>query len=199
MRLFRSPLAALAIVTLALPLAAPMAAAPALAASYSIDNAHTSVLFKTTHLGVSPFWGRFNSVTGTFDYDAAKPELSKVRFEIDVNSIFTADKKRDDHLKGPDFFSAKQFPKITFESTAVKSGKAAGSLSVTGALTIRGVKKTITVELAKTGEGKDPWGGERIGFEGSFVINRLDYGVSYMPEGLGKDVTIVVAVEGIKG
>lgn len=198
MRLFRSTLTALA---LALPLAAPTLglATSAHAAPYTIDNSHTSVLFKTTHLGVSPFWGRFNNVSGSFQYDAAKVDASKVQFEIDVNSIFTADKKRDDHLKGPDFFSAKQFPKITFESTSVKAGKAAGSLSVTGTLTVRGTKKTITVELAKTGEGKDPWGGERIGFEGSFVINRLDYGVSYMPEGLGKDVTIVVAVEGIKG
>lgn len=196
MRLFRSTLAALA---LSLPLAAPTLAGSAHAANYSIDNAHTSVLFKTTHLGVSPFWGRFNSVTGSFEYDATKPEASKVRFEIDVNSIFTADKKRDDHLKSPDFFSAKQFPKITFESTSVKAGKAAGSLSVTGTLSVRGTNKTITVELTKTGEGKDPWGGERVGFEGSFVINRLDYGVSYMPDGLGKDVTIVVAVEGLKG
>lgn len=195
MRFTRSFAAAL--VLAASPLAALAPAASA--ASYTVDNSHTSVLFKTTHLNVSPFWGRFNKVSGAFEFDAANAAASKLAIEIDVGSIFTSDKKRDDHLKSPDFFNAKQFPTISLKSTSVKAGSRAGSYLVTGDLTIRGITKNVTVELTKTGEGKDPWGGERIGFEGAFTINRLDYGVSYMPDALGKDVTIVVTVEGIKG
>ena len=195
MRFTRSLAAALVLAVS--PLAAFVPAASA--ANYTVDNGHSSVLFKTTHLNVSPFWGRFNKVSGAFTFDAANPAASKLAVDIDVGSIFTAEKKRDDHLKSPDFFNAKQFPTITLRSTAVKAGSRAGSYLVTGDLTIRGVTKSISVELTKTGEGKDPWGGERIGFEGSFTVNRLDYGVSYMPDALGKDVTIVVTVEGIKG
>lgn len=195
MRFTRSLAAALVLATSPLMAFVPAASA----ANYTVDNVHTSVLFKTTHLNVTPFWGRFNKVTGTFAFDAANAAASKLAIEIDVGSIFTAEKKRDDHLKSPDFFNAKQFPTITFASTAVKAGNKSGSYLVTGDLTIRGIKKSITVEFTKTGEGKDPWGGERIGFEGQFTVNRLDYGVSYMPDALGKDVTIVVTVEGIKG
>jgi len=180
-------------------LASPLAlATPAAAASYTVDSTHTSVLFKVMHLGVAPYWGRFNKVDGSFSFDPANVGASTLKVGIDVNSIFTADKKRDDHIKSPDFFSAKLFPRITLESTAVRAGAKANTYVVTADLTIRGVKKTLTIELTKTGEGKDPWGGERIGFEGSFVVNRLDFGVSYMPDGLGKEVTIVVAVEGVK-
>lgn len=180
---------------LSLLLALPL---PASAASYEIDSSHSSVLFKTHHLGIAPFWGRFNKLSGQFEYDASNPAASRLSVGIDVNSIFTADRKRDDHLKGPDFFNAKQFPTITLKSTAVRAGARPGNYTVTADLTVRGVTRSVTVTLEKTGEGKDPWGGERIGFEGRFTINRLDYGVSYMPDGLGKDVTIVVAVEGIK-
>ena len=179
--------------------AAPLAAAtPAMAATYTIDGTHTSVLFKVSHLGIAPYWGRFNKIEGRFDYDPANAAASRLSVEIDANSIFTAEKKRDDHLKSPDFFSAKQFPKITLQSTAVKPGARPGTYVVTADLTIRGTKKPITFELTKTGEGKDPWGGERVGFEGTFTVNRLDFGVSYMPDGLGRDVTIIFAVEGVK-
>jgi len=177
----------------------PLGAAPAaMAAAYEVDGSHSSVLFKVSHFGIAPFHGRFNKVGGTFEYDAAKVAASTLTVEIDANSIFTADKKRDDHLKSPDFFNAKQFPTITFKSKAVTAGARANTYRVEGQLTLRGVTKPVTIELVKTGEGKDPYGAERVGFEGTFTINRLDYGVSFMPDGLGKEVTITVAVQGVK-
>lgn len=188
----------LALLGLALALPA-LAATSASAASYAIDNVHTSVLFKVSHFGIAPFYGRFNSVAGTFEFDGAAPAKSKLSLQIDVASIFTAERKRDDHLKSPDFFNAKQFPTITLESTAVKAGTAKDTFVVEANLTVRGVTKAVTFTMTKTGEGSDPMGNARIGFEGSFTINRLDYGVSYAPEGLGKDVTVMFSVEGIKG
>jgi polyisoprenoid-binding protein YceI len=196
MRPLRSLAAAFAIT--AAPLAVSVLSTPAVAATYEVDNSHSAVLFKTDYLGVSPFWGRFNKLQGQFDYDAKTPGASKLAVSIDVDSIFTADKKRDDHLKSPDFFNAKLFPKITLASAAVKAGPRPGSYLVDADLTVRGVTKRVSFELNKTGEGKDPWGGQRVGFEGSLTIDRFDFGINYMPDGLGKEVTIVFAVQGIK-
>lgn len=186
---------------LALSLAiSPLAlATPALANQYQVDAGHSAVLFKVSYANVSPFWGRFNKFEGQFTFDPQDLARANVRFEIDTESIYTADKKRDDHLKSPDFFSAKQFPKITFAAASIKAGSKAGTYLASGNLTLRGVTKPVTVELVKTGEGKDGYGKERIGFEATFTINRFDFGVSYMPDGLGKDVTIVVGISGVKG
>ena len=191
MKLIRTLLASLALASIGV-------AASASAAEYDVDGVHSSVIFKVRHNGVAPFYGRFNKVNGTFSFDAANATAAKLSFQIDVDSIFTAEKKRDDHLKSPDFFNAKQFPTITFTSRAVKAGAKPDTYTVDGDLTVRGVTKPISIELTKTGQGKNPMGGESIGFEGTFVLNRLDYGVSYAPDGLGRDVTVIVAVEGIK-
>ncbi len=181
--------------TLVALMAVPVVAAAA--DNYKVDTGHSAVIFSVSHLNIANFYGRFNKFSGTFRFDAANPGNSEVNFEVDAKSVFTADKKRDDHLRGPDFFSAKQFPKITFKSTKVRA-LGGDKYEVTGKLTLRGVSKTVKINMSKTGEGKDPWGGERIGFEGTLTVNRLDYGVNYMPDGLGKNVKLIIAVEGIK-
>lgn len=166
-------------------------AATATADTYTIDGSHSNAYFALNHLGIGMFQGMFTKVEGKI-VDGKSVDLS-----IDANSVFTANKKRDDHIKGPDFFNAKQFPKMTFKSKSMK--KAGGDkYKVAGTLTIRGVSKDITVDATRVGGGKDPWGKDRIGYWVEFKINRLDYGVSYMPEGLGKEVTIRVAVEAVK-
>ena len=161
------------------------------AAKHEVDPAHTYVLFKVNHLGIGNSWGMFRKTTGTFD-----PDKGTLDITIDANSIYTADKKRDDHLKGPDFFDTKQFPKITFESTKVETK--GDEYMVTGDLTLKGKTKPVTLTVAKTGEGKDPWGNFRTGFETSVTINRMDFGVDYMPDGLSKDVELMISVEGIR-
>jgi len=173
--------------TLAL-LAAPMSAR---AAEYDIDPAHTFVLFEVGHLGIGKAHGMFRKTTGTFD-----PEAGKLNVTIDVASLFTADKKRDDHLKGPDFFNAKQFPKITF--VAKKVAKKGDMQRVTGDLTIKGKTKPATIEMKKVGEGKDPWGKFRVGYTGTMTIDRVAFGVDYLPEGVSKDVKLTISVEGVK-
>ena len=161
------------------------------AAEYMIDPGHSFVIFEVGHLGIGKAHGMFRKTTGTFDPDAGKLEVT-----IDATSIFTANKKRDDHLKGPDFFNTKQFPKITFMGKKVqKKGK---KYMITGDLTIKGKTKTVTLAMMKVGEGKDPWGKFRAGFSGTLTINRIDFGVDYMPQGLSKDVTLTISVEGIK-
>lgn len=169
----------------------------AAADKYEVDGAHTFVLFKVSHLGVGTAYGQFNDVSGTLTVDEENPAGSSVAFEIKAGSVDTHNEKRDEHLRSPDFLSAVQFPLITFKSTGVKkSGEK--SYEVSGDLTLRGVTKPVTAKLERVGSGKDPWGNYRTGFDGSFVIKRSDFGVNFMPEALGQDVTILLAVEGIK-
>lgn len=167
------------------------------AATWKIDESHAFAVFKVMHLGIAPSYGQFMKINGDIDFDPASPEAAKISVEIDADSIFTANKKRDDHLKGPDFFDTKQFPKVTFKSTAWKK-TGDKTFAVSGDLTIKGQTKPITANVVMTGAGKDPWGNDRAGFTAEFTINRLDFGVSYMPEGLGKDVTIMLSLEGIQ-
>lgn len=179
----------LATLTLASLLSAP--AATAGAATYAIDPDHTFVLFEVKHLGLGKAHGMFRKATGKYD-----PDEGMLEVEIDAGSLYTANKKRDEHLRGPDFFNTKQFPKITFQSKTVKNK--GDDIQITGDLTIKGKTKSVDFLMKKVGEGKDPWGNFRTGYEGTLVIDRMDFGVDYMPDGLSNDVELTLAVEGIR-
>jgi polyisoprenoid-binding protein YceI len=196
-------LLALGALALAVPFAfrataIPASAAPTSAAeSWKVDAGHSSVVFRVKHF-YAPFWGRFDKVSGSVQWDAAKPEAAAVELSIDAGSVNTNDAKRDDHLRGPDFFSAKEFAAMTFKSTKVVS-KGEGQLEATGDFTMRGVTKSITVPIEVVGEGESPFKDTRAGFEATFNINRSDYGVKgYIPN-IGDEVRIVVALECVKG
>ncbi len=161
------------------------------AAEYTIDSSHTFVIFEVGHLGIGRAHGMFRKATGSFD-----PEAGTLVVNIDAQSIYTANKKRDDHLKSPDFFNVKQFPTMTLKSKKIT--KNGDSYMVSGDLTIKDKTRTVAFEMKKVGEGKDPWGNDRIGFTGTMTINRLDFGVDYMPGGLSRDVKLTLSVEGIK-
>ena len=171
--------------------------APALAAdTYTIDASHSTVLFRVKHLNVSWFHGRFNNIAGKIVWDEDPANIA-IDVTIKAASVDTNNEKRDQHLRNPDFFNAKQFPVITFKSTGVK--KLEGELyEVTGDLTLHGVKKSIQARFELAGAGEDPWGGHRAGGEAVFTIKRSDYGIDYMPDGLGDEVRITVAIEGVK-
>lgn len=169
---------------------------PVAANTYKIDTVHSSVVFKAKHQNVSWGFGRFNDVSGTITYDETKPESSKVDVTIKTESVDTANGKRDGHLKSPDFFDAKQFPTATFVSKSVKSKEK--KLAVTGDLTIRGVTKSITIDVEVTGLAKDGQGGELAGFYTEFTIQRSDFGVNYGQGGIGNDVTLMLGIEAAK-
>lgn len=174
---------------------APAAVSTNVAASYEVDTVHSSVLFKCTHLNVSNFYGRFNDFSGAIAYDPAKPEASSIAVEIKTESVDTHDEKRDMHLKSPDFLSAKEFPTATFKSKEVKKG-ADGKWSVTGDLTVRGVTKSVTCPFVVVGQAKTQMG-ERAGFEAHLTFQREDYGIKFMPDGLGAEVTLIISLEGV--
>jgi polyisoprenoid-binding protein YceI len=113
---------------------------------------------------------------------------------LKVDSIDTANQKRDEHLEGPDFFSAKQFPTIEFKSTKVTKVDDT-HYDVEGTLTLHGVNKPISVKLEKTGSGRTPMTGPIVGYATEFKIKRSDYGMKLMIGPLGDDVLLIVALE----
>lgn len=182
------------------PAAAPAPARAVAADVFKVDSAHSSVTYRIKHLNVSYHHGRFDQVEGTFLLDQNDPSSSSISLSVPADSINSNHAGRDKHLKTPDFFSAKEFPTITFKSTEVtKKGEANGetAFEVTGDLTLLGKTKPVTAEVRLTGQGPGMKGGEVAGLETTFVIKRSDFGMNYMVgKGLGDDVTITVALEG---
>ncbi|RKU28195.1 polyisoprenoid-binding protein [Candidatus Poribacteria bacterium] len=166
--------------------------------NYEIDTTHSMIIFRAKHNGVSYNYGRFNEFTGEIMISADRVIERTVEFEVKAASIDTGNKKRDQHLRSSDFFSAKQFPLITFKSTEVseKEGKA-DILEVTGDLELHGVKKSITVDAQITGRAKGKDGESLIGFESTFTIKRSEFGMTYGMASVSDDIQITVSVEAV--
>jgi polyisoprenoid-binding protein YceI len=161
---------------------------------YKVDPVHSSVVFRVNHAGLASFYGRFNSIDGTFAYHES--DASQIAFDIAIQaqSVDSNNANRDNHLRSADFFNAAEFPTITFKSTGVrKAGDAA--FDVTGDLTMRGVTKSITARLDLVGR-KEMRGQKKAGFDGEFTINRHDFNVSYGKGALGDDVKVMFGLEG---
>lgn len=174
----------------------PLTSSVCHAADYDLDNSHTSLIFGISHFGYSFTYGRFNTLAGGFSFDKENPTAASFRFEIDTSSIDTNDAKRDEHLRGPDFFDAKQFPTISFESTSVR--ETGDGLEMVGELTMHGVKKEVAIEFKYLGEGKGPYGKYRCGFSAQFLLQRGDFGIKAMAPMIGDDVSITFSFEGIQ-
>lgn len=165
--------------------------------TFKIDPVHSFAIFKIGHYNVGHVYGEFTTLTGTFVQDKEAPENSKFEVTIDANSLDTKNTSRDAHVKGPDFLSVKQFPTITFKSDSVKP-LADNQFEVAGQFTLHGVTKPITAKFTKIGEAKDPKGAFRAGGESTFTIKRSDYGVTGMLNNVGDEVTITIALEGVR-
>lgn len=167
------------------------------AAEFTIDPTHSFVEFKTKHLGYSWLAGRFNTISGTMKYDPASGESGqKISLEIDTASVDTNHSERDKHLRSADFLNVEEFPKATFVSTGYKGDANGGTLS--GDLTLHGVTKNISFDIKKIGEGKDPWGGYRAGFEGTYSLVRKDFNMGYNLGPAAEKVELDLYIEGIR-
>jgi polyisoprenoid-binding protein YceI len=169
--------------------------------TYMIDKVHSMANFKVRHL-FSKVSGTFSDVSGTIWFDRDNLEAAKVEATINVYSVDTNHKKRDNHLLSKDFFEVEKFAIMRFVSTSVEStGKNQGFIH--GELTIHGVTRLVKLSFKVLGFGPDPWGGYRSGFEAGTTIKRSDYGMNYgLGEGqggaVGNDVEITLLIEGIK-
>jgi polyisoprenoid-binding protein YceI len=190
--------AALLVPTLVVPTPADRpVAAPAV---WTIDNTHSGVGFQIRHF-VSKVRGKFTDVKGTITADESAWQNAVIEVEIATSSISTDNAKRDAHLRSPDFFAADSFPAIRFRSTRIeRTGDAA---RVHGDLTIRGVTKPVVLDGTLTGIMKSAQG-DRVGFEASTTINRLDYGVKWNRAAeaggamLGDEVKVEINIEAVR-
>jgi polyisoprenoid-binding protein YceI len=145
--------------------------------TYTIDPSHSRIGFSTRHAMVTKVRGAFNEVEGTA---TTGPDLQDARIELtmQVASVDTRSADRDGHLKSADFFDVENYPTMTFVSTEVTAVDG-DTLRVTGDLTIKDVTRPVTVDFEFAGGATDPFGNERVGFEGSTVVNRKDFGLTW--------------------
>ncbi len=171
------------------------------AGTWAIDLAHSEATFVVRHLMVSKVRGRFTKFAGTIVV-GENPLESTVEATIEAASIDTADAGRDEHLRNGDFFDVAAYPTWTFRSTGVRAD--GGDFVLTGDLTIKGVTRSVELELEFNGTEKDPWGGTRAGFSAETEISRKDFGLEYnavLESGgvvIGDKVKIGLEIEAVK-
>ncbi|MEU6485557.1 YceI family protein [Streptomyces sp. NPDC046887] len=154
---------------------------PALAAltgEYTLDPAHSSVGFTARHAMVTNVRGSFTDFDGTLKLDGTNPAASSAVIDVRIASIDTGNADRDGHLRSADFFDAEQFPEMTFRSTGAEI-VGGDDYRLTGDLTIKGVTKPLTIDLEFNGSAKDPFGNERVGFEGTAALLRSEWGLTW--------------------
>jgi polyisoprenoid-binding protein YceI len=149
-----------------------------LSGSYVIDPGHTRIGFVARHAMVTKVRGSFNEFEGSGVIDGTDFTKSTGQLTIQAASIDTRNEQRDAHLRSNDFLAMEEYPQITFVATDVRQ-TGATTLELTGDLTIRGVTNSVTIPFQFEGAATDPFGNLRVGFEGSTVINRKDYGITW--------------------
>jgi polyisoprenoid-binding protein YceI len=172
-----------------------------ISAVYSIDPVHTTVGFGVRHVMVSTAHGQFNKVAGTVLIDDADLARSKIDVTIDTASIDTRDAKRDEHLRGPDFFDVAKYPTMRFVSSRIEKA-ASGALLATGSLTLHGVTRPVTLTIESVAPpSKAPWGATLRGATATGRISRKDYGLVWNKTletggvAIGDDVDLAIDVE----
>ena len=181
--------------------AVALAGAPADPSAWRIDKTHSELTFQIRHF-MSRVRGTFRDWKGTITMsDPARWETGSVDVEIQTPSVFTDNDRRDADLRSSNFFAADSFPTITFKSTRIERN--GDTAKISGDLTIRGVTKPVVLEGHFLGLQNNANGAQRLGFDASTTVNRLDYGVKWnrAVEGggmmLGDEVKIEIAVEAV--
>jgi polyisoprenoid-binding protein YceI len=142
--------------------------------TFAIDKTHSEATFQVRHL-ITKVRGRFADFEGTISFNETQPAQSSVSFTIQAASIDTSTPDRDAHLRSDDFFAVETYPTITFESTAI-TALGGNDYQVAGNLTMRGVTKAITIPVTLVGTAVDPWGNQKLAFEGEGLRSELERG-----------------------
>ena len=165
--------------------------------TYTIDPSHTYTHFAVSHLGFSTMRGRFDQISGKLTIDRAA-KTGSIDIIIETASLNTGLKKRDDHLRSPDFFNTAEFPKATYKSTVVKFN---GDIPTTveGSLTLLGVTKSVTLAIIAFKCGKNPMNQKAMcGMDATANMKRSDFGMSYALPGVGDNLQLTLEVEAYK-
>ncbi|MFF0788731.1 YceI family protein [Streptomyces spiralis] len=150
----------------------------ALTGEYTIDPAHSTLGFVARHAMVTNVKGKFTDFTGALHLDGSDPGASTASIDVTMDSIDTGSPDRDGHLKSSDFFKTDEFPTMTFRSTKAEA-LGGDDYRITGDLTVLGVTRPLTIDLEFNGAAKDPFGNERVGFEGKAEILRSEWGLTW--------------------
>jgi polyisoprenoid-binding protein YceI len=145
---------------------------------WAIDTDHSSVDFSIRHMMIANVKGTFHNFSAVVEADVTDLTDATIDFKVELSSIDTRNKDRDAHLVSADFFDVEKFPEMTFRSTDIKKN-GEGEYNVIGELTIHGITKPETFMVTFEGQGKDPWGNEKVGFSAQGTINRADYGLTW--------------------
>jgi polyisoprenoid-binding protein YceI len=174
----------------------PVAAERASATTFDVDIVHSGIAFFIDHLGFSKVIGTATEFSGSFDFDAAKPEASRLEVTVSVASISTNNAQRDGDIQGADWFNATEFPEITFTGREFKAADAKTG-TITGDLTIAGVTKSVTLDVVFNQEGQNPWDKSHVvGFSARGTIRRSDFGMKAALPMIGDEVSLHIEVEG---
>lgn len=171
------------------------------AQSWSIDKAHSQVMFTINHMGINTITGSFGTVTSSIA--ASKDDFSDavIEFTADINSINTGNEQRNTHLKSPDFFNAAQYGTLTFKSTSFKKVDDK-NYEVIGDLTLHGVTKSVTLNATLNGTTVNPMSKKTVaGFKVTGTIKRTDFGIgAQFPSSMVSDeVALDANTEFVKG
>jgi polyisoprenoid-binding protein YceI len=169
------------------------------AVEYLIDTkgAHAFIQFHIKHLGYSWLVGRFNTFSGSFEYDEKNSDAASITVDIDTASIDSNHAERDKHLRDEEFLNVEKHPKARFVSSSYRDlGNDKGELQ--GELTLNGVTRPITIDVTHIGAGMDPWGGYRRGFEGRTSFALADFGIKRNLGPASKEVHLWLGIEGIR-
>ncbi len=169
------------------------------AAEYTIDPAHSQVVFKIKHLGISTVTGSFEKLSGAFTFDPQDIKGSRASATIEAASISTGVEQRDAHLRSPDFFDVEKFPQLTFASKEITAIDG-NTFQVHADLTLHGVTRPVVLEAELGGVlAQDPWGNARAAFTASTTLNRKDFGLAVETGDLilGEKLQILLEIEGI--
>lgn len=171
----------------------------AAAQKYLIDtkNSHASILFSIKHLNYSYLTGRFDKFTGDFYYDPIDLPNSQVNVTVDTFSVNTNFADRDAHLRSADFLNAARYPLASFVSRKLQV-KDTDNFDIQGDLTLNGVTKPVTINAKKIGEGPDPWGGYRVGFEGKAELKLADFNMLFNLGQGSESLSLIINIEGIR-
>lgn len=174
-------------------LATALLAIGAQAQTWNLDSTHATVGFAIKHLAVSTVKGSLERIDGKLTGDPKKPASLVPEVTIQAASVNTGNQKRDEHVRGADFFDVAKFPVITFkgEKTEVRGDKNV----LVGTLTLHGVSKKVEIPYTVSGPVVDPWKNTRIGLEGDFTIKRSEYGITAYAGAVGEDVKIDLSIE----
>lgn len=149
-----------------------------MATIWNIDPAHSELQFKVKHMMITNVTGTFGVISGSLNAPGDSFDNAAIQFEASAESVDTKNADRDKHLRSADFFDVENHPVITFSSTSFQKADDE-EYNLKGALTIRGITKPIELEVTFEGEGKDPWGNIKAGFQIKGKINRKDFGLEW--------------------